>query len=104
MPRYIWNEVQNMKETTRNYAFFQNRKCEYFPCHKGIAEEDFNCLFCYCPLYMLGRKCGGDYSYTEKGFKDCSNCVYPHKKCHYDALIARYGDIAAFMAEAETDQ
>ena len=30
------------------YKFFQNKKCEYFPCHKGIPEEDFNCLFCYC--------------------------------------------------------
>ena len=36
------------------FDFFQNRACEYFPCHKGVADEDFNCLFCYCPLYLLG--------------------------------------------------
>ena len=41
------------------YKFFQNKKCEYFPCHKGIPEEDFNCLFYYCPLYPLGKSCGG---------------------------------------------
>lgn len=35
------------------FDFFQNRACEYFPCHKGVADEDFNCLFCYCPLYLL---------------------------------------------------
>ena len=29
------------------FDFFQNRACEYFPCHKGVADEDFNCLFCY---------------------------------------------------------
>ena len=28
---------------SEHYKFFQNRQCEYFPCHKGIPEEDFNC-------------------------------------------------------------
>ncbi|MDY3796251.1 MAG: cysteine-rich small domain-containing protein, partial [Agathobacter sp.] len=28
-----------------SYKFFQNNKCKYFPCHKGLT--DFNCLFCY---------------------------------------------------------
>ena len=66
-----------------NYEFFQNKECEYFPCHKGIAEEDFNCLFCYCPLYALGDKCGGQFVYLENGIKDCSNCLRPHcrEKC-----------------------
>ena len=54
-----------------NSLFFQNTECEYFPCHKGIAAEDFNCLFCYCPLYALGKKCGGNCVYTEKGVKSC---------------------------------
>ena len=66
-----------------NYEFFQNKECEYFPCHKGIAEADFNCLFCYCPLYALGDKCGGQFVYLENGIKDCSNCLRPHcrEKC-----------------------
>ncbi len=33
----------------KHYTWFQNRECEYFPCHKGVREEEFNCLFCYCP-------------------------------------------------------
>ena len=37
----------------KHYSFFQNRECEYFPCHKGADPETFNCLFCYCPLYAL---------------------------------------------------
>ena len=48
-----------------NYSFFSNKKCEYFPCHKvsdEIAEKDFNCLFCYCPLY-LKEKCPGNPVY-----------------------------------------
>ncbi|MBQ1818177.1 MAG: hypothetical protein II124_06030, partial [Clostridia bacterium] len=28
--------------------YFQNRECEYFPCHEGADPEFFNCLFCYC--------------------------------------------------------
>ena len=27
-----------------NYDFFQNKECEYFPCHAGADPENFNCL------------------------------------------------------------
>ena len=70
-----------------NYAFFQNKKCEYFPCHEGADPESFNCLFCYCPLYALGDKCGGQFTYLENGIKDCSGCLRPHKKENYDSII-----------------
>ncbi|MGL5903207.1 MAG: cysteine-rich small domain-containing protein [Cetobacterium sp.] len=63
-----------------NYKFNQNKKCEFFPCHKITTVEDFNCLFCYCPLYMLGNDCGGKYKYTDGGIKDCSDCILPHIK------------------------
>lgn len=58
--------------------FFANTSCAYFPCHEGIDPERFNCLFCYCPLYPLGEYCGGDYTYTDKGYKDCSHCTIVH--------------------------
>lgn len=74
-------------------SFFQNRDCAYFPCHKGVPEEDFNCLFCYCPLYALGRACGGRCTYTEQGFKDCTECTFPHRRENYDGVLARYGEI-----------
>ena len=38
----------------KTFAFFTNRECEFFPCHAGIDPDEFNCLFCYCPLYALG--------------------------------------------------
>lgn len=63
-----------------NYDFFQNRDCEYFPCHKDIDPDSFNCLYCYCPLYALGDKCGGKFVYLESGIKDCSNCLRPHRR------------------------
>lgn len=63
-----------------NYKFNQNKKCEYFPCHKVKNEDEFSCMFCYCPLYMLGKDCGGNYKYTPGGIKDCSDCILPHLK------------------------
>ena len=56
---------------------FSHKNCEFFPCHKGAEPENFNCLFCYCPLYALGEKCGGNFRITEKGIKDCTNCRLP---------------------------
>lgn len=66
-----------------NFKFFQHTKCEYFPCHDS---EYLNCLFCFCPLYNLGD-CGGDYSFTPKGIKDCSDCLLPHSENGYDFII-----------------
>ena len=74
---------------TKNYKFFQNRACEMFPCHKTDDPENFNCLFCFCPLYFSGEKCGGNFHYTEKGRKSCVDCTFPHKKENYDALMAK---------------
>ena len=68
--------------------FFCNTNCEYYPCHEGI--EDFNCLFCYCPLYPL-ENCSGNFTMTEIGgkkIKDCSNCVFPHIPQNHDKIMA----------------
>jgi len=70
-----------------SHRYFENRQCKYFPCHPGL--EDFNCLFCYCPLYSL-EKCPGDHEYVEvrgKKIKSCLNCTFPHKPENYDIII-----------------
>ena len=90
-------------ENPRNFSFFQHRACEYFPCHPGIPEEDFSCLFCYCPLYALGKRCGGKLRYTAEGVKDCSGCDFPHRRENYDRVLARYGDILAMVKRADGD-
>lgn len=88
-----------MKEmTTSNYKFFQHKECEFFPCHKTNDIENFNCLFCYCPLYALGSKCGGNFKYLDNGFKDCSGCLFPHRRDNYDKIIERYSEIIAIAA------
>ena len=78
----------------KHYTWFQNRECEYFPCHKGVREEEFNCLFCYCPLYALGEHCGGNYRYTAEGIKDCSECIFPHQRRNYQAVTGRFAELA----------
>ena len=70
----------------RRYAFFQNRECEFFPCHADIAEEDFNCLFCYCPFYMEGSGCPGEPRFLENGVKSCEGCAFPHRRDNYDTV------------------
>lgn len=70
-----------------NYDFNQNKSCEYFPCHKGADPETFSCLFCYCPLYALGDRCGGNFTYTQKGIKDCSKCLIPHRRENFSYMM-----------------
>jgi len=88
----------------KHYSFFQNRECEYFPCHKGISEESFNCLFCYCPLYLSGRKCKGNYRYTKSGVKDCTGCTIPHAKNNYGYMIERFRELIREMKETEAKE
>lgn len=57
----------------------QNRECPYFPCHPTTNPETFSCKFCYCPLYTMAD-CGGDFTVTPAGVKDCSNCTWPHRE------------------------
>ena len=70
-----------------SYRFFENKGCQYYPCHKGIDHQ--NCLFCYCPLYSM-EHCPGEYQYIEsngKMIKECSGCTFPHKAENYDLIM-----------------
>ena len=82
-----------------NYDFFQNKECEFFPCHKGMDEEKFSCLFCYCPLYALGKECGGNFEILENGVKDCSGCTVPHKKENYGYITEQFEKIQRLISE-----
>ncbi|MGI6736533.1 MAG: cysteine-rich small domain-containing protein [Anaerovoracaceae bacterium] len=86
-----------------NYKFVQNSRCEYFPCHQGLEKKDFNCLFCYCPLYALGRDCGGAFRYDpETGIKDCSDCLLPHRRQQYDRIVRSCGRLIELVREDGT--
>lgn len=68
--------------------FFENRDCEYYPCHKA---ERINCLFCFCPLYDRGD-CGGKFHIIETkhgAVKDCSDCILPHSEGGYEYIMKR---------------
>ena len=70
-----------------SHRYFENRDCNYHPCHEGI--EEMNCLFCYCPLYHI-ESCPGSPRYTEKSgrqVKVCTGCTFPHRAENYDRII-----------------
>ncbi len=74
-----------------SYKFFINNSCEYFPCHKTDDLQNFNCLFCYCPLYAMGGRCPGNKRYIVNSdgsrVKDCSGCTFPHRAENYDEIV-----------------
>ncbi|MGL4483620.1 MAG: cysteine-rich small domain-containing protein [Anaerovoracaceae bacterium] len=85
-----------------HFKWFQNKECEYYPCHSlenFKNEEDFNCLFCFCPIYSLGRECGGNYEYTEDGIKDCSNCLITHDRNNYEFMLSKTKELVLLVKE-----
>ncbi len=85
-----------------HYDFFQNLECEYFPCHQGGEQEHFSCLFCYCPLYALGENCGGTFTYTQQGIKDCSGCLIPHRRENYGRIMEKMPQVMELAKKRET--
>jgi len=84
-----------VKEQWQNkkHSFFNHKDCEAFPCHVTDDEENFNCLFCYCPLYVMGNNCGGNFTLTTRGIMDCSNCMFPHERENYGYILKKCKDI-----------
>lgn len=76
----------------KNYKFFLHKECEFFPCHKDIIEKNFNCIFCYCPLYEYDD-CGGNYKILDNGIKDCSKCKFVHNRKNYDDVIEKIREL-----------
>lgn len=99
-------EKENQKQywEGKAFSFFAHKECEYYPCHPVPEGMEFNCLFCYCPLYMLGRKCGGNFTYLENGIKDCSRCLVPHRRDSYGYIAGRFQEIAGEMARREREE
>ncbi len=85
---------------SNDHTYFANRDCQYYPCHDGAGEE-FNCLFCYCPLYALGTECHGNFRYTQEGVKDCSQCLIPHRPENYEYVTGRFREIAELAKPRE---
>lgn len=95
------NHEKSIDKKSKKYSFFCHKECEYFPCHKTDDRENFNCLFCYCPLYALGDKCGGNFRYTEKGVKDCTNCLLPHKRENYGYITGKFSEIKKLASKSD---
>ena len=85
-----------------SFCYYKNEKCIYFPCHK-TESENFNCMFCFCPLYALGDKCGGNFKYIEGGIKDCSDCLLPHSDGGYAYICSKF-DALSELAKKNSGQ
>lgn len=95
------SEPRTKQETEKRFSFFSHTACEYFPCHSGVPAKEFNCLFCYCPLYALGKECGGNFVILENGVKDCSDCTVPHRKENYSHITEQFQHILRLIQQNE---
>lgn len=87
-----------------HYDFFQNKECEYFPCHPNADPEWFSCLFCYCPLYCLGDRCGGNFAFLANGIKDCSGCLRPHRRENYNQIMEKMSLVLELAKQTEKSE
>ena len=101
-----------MHEIYEPHRFYQNKGCKYFPCH-DLKESDlskalFNCMFCYCPLYALGKDCGGNFKIIKsedgKLIKDCSDCVLPHRPEMYEYISQKLGELKLNLEDDEPNK
>lgn len=72
-----------------SHHFFENKECQYYPCHKEITE--MNCLFCFCPLYNHAS-CPGNPIFIEHNGtrkKCCDKCLFPHRAENYDKIMRK---------------
>ena len=73
-----------MNERMESHRFFQNRGCEYFPCHDGIAPDG--------PTLIVGGAdlVDGTPIYDIKPY-------LPYADCHPEATAGFAGDVARRM-------
>ncbi|CCH49175.1 cysteine-rich small domain-containing protein [Pseudodesulfovibrio piezophilus] len=86
-----------------SHRFFNNRECQYFPCHTTEKPNEFNCLFCFCPLYFL-EDCGGRFRLLESGVKDCTPCLIPHMPKGYDYILKKIRGRIDGLRKQKTDE
>jgi Zn-finger protein len=75
---------------SQNFKGFQNKACEFWPCHPEEEMDGMGCLSCYCPLYFL--KCPGTYTRLPDGRKDCSGCTLIHRKGGWEIVQQYFSD------------
>jgi Zn-finger protein len=78
-----------MKTNINNFNLRTN--CYWYPCHKEIEDNEYDCRMCYCPLYETCSKLnnilwGGyllryqDDKGDNKEVFACDKCTIFHKK------------------------
>jgi Zn-finger protein len=44
-------------------------------------------------LYALADRCGGNFTYTKDGIKDCTNCLLPHRRENYPKICSKVCEV-----------
>lgn len=88
--QHMMYDLRRIDMPENSHRYFKNDKCKYYPCHKIEEGQDFNCLFCYCPMNCY-EDCPGTPRYitreSGKRIKDCTNCTFPHIPENYDYIV-----------------
>lgn len=86
-----------------NHKFFENKSCEYYPCHD---MEQINCMFCFCPLYLIHDCPGikaGVAEYIDEKTKDCSRCTITHHPTKSWEIVVRVLSNEVYNKEHKED-
>jgi Zn-finger protein len=51
---------------------------------------------------VLKDKCGGNFTYTDKGIKDCSDCTIPHDEGGYEYIMSKIGKVIEIASQKGT--
>ena len=69
--------MRNQYWENKHYAYFCNRECEYFPCHKG-ADRKILIAYSAIALCMYWEIAAAEsLPYLPNGYKDCTAVCFP---------------------------
>jgi Zn-finger protein len=74
--------TKKRKKSMANSSFFENKDCEYYPCHSNLKE--INCLFCYCVLFW---DCPFENGGAKGNGMECPDCTFPHERGNYASVM-----------------
>ncbi len=77
----------------KHYDFFQNRLCEYYPCHPVQTPRPSAACFATVRSTPWVTGCGGNFHYTPNGIKDCTHCLRPHIRENYSKILEKMPEI-----------
>ena len=102
--RKEWEKWRKNTGKIRNTRISAIRNVNFSPATKERIQKILTACSVIALFMHLGDKCGGNFRYTEKGIKDCTNCQLPHKRKNYGYVTGKYQELAALMQEIREEK